>query len=285
MGQLRDRMEADLKIAGYSALTQKTYLFWARKFAAYFMRSPAELGADEVRQFLLYLIEERKVSSQTIRQVRSSLRVLYCVTLDRPVAIEWLPVPRREERLPVVLSGTQVRALLDAVRRPKYRTIFMVMYAAGLRISEACRLRAEDIDSKRGVIRVSGKGGKQRYTLLSEQLLEHLRSYWRHVRPMDGWFFPGRTKDGHVSRASARKVFHQAASAAGIAKHVAPHSLRHSFATHLIDTGTDVTVVKALLGHSSLYTTQIYTHTSVKQIARTKSPLDLLGTPDGRILG
>lgn len=285
MGQLRDRMEADLKIAGYSPSTQKAYLFWARKFAAYFMRSPAELGADEVRQFLLYLVEERKVASQTIRQVRSSLRFLYCVTLDRSVAIEWLPVPRREEHLPVVLSGTQVRALLDAVRSPKYRTIFMVMYAAGLRISEACRLCREDIDSKRGVIRVSGKGGKQRCTLLSERLLEHLRSYWRHVRPLDGWFFPGRTKDGHVSKESARRVFHQAASAAGIAKHVAPHSLRHSFATHLIDTGTDVTVVKALLGHSSLYTTQIYTHTSVQQIARTKSPLDLLGTPDGRILG
>lgn len=285
MGQLRDRMEADLKIGGYSPSTQKTYLFWIRKFAGHFMRSPAEMGADEVRRFLLYLVEERKVSRESIRQVRASLRFLYTVTLARPVEIEWLPAPRRERRLPVVLSGTEVHALLNAIRSPKYRTIFMAMYAGGLRISEACRLRAEDVDSKRGVIRIVGKGNKERCTVLSQRLLEHLRNYWRLVRPQDDWLFPGRTKEGHASRETASKVFRQAATVAGIAPHVPPHSLRHSFATHLIEAGTDVTVVKALLGHSSLRTTEIYTHTSVEQIARTQSPLDLLGTPDGRIFG
>ena len=285
MGQLRDQMEADLKIAGYSLSTRTTYLFYARKFAAYFMRSPAEMGADEVRQFLLHLIEERKASRETIRQVRAALRFLYAVTLDRPVEVEWVPVPRRQKRLPVILSGTEVVALLDAVRGPHYRAILMTMYAAGLRISEACRLRREQIDSKRGAIRIPGKGGTERYTLLSDRLLAHLRDYWRHAQPPGDWLFPGRTRDGHVSKETTRKVFRQAVLAAGITKKVTPHSLRRSFATHLIDTGTDVTVVQALLGHRSLRATQVYVHTSVEQIARARSPLDLIGTPDGRILG
>jgi site-specific recombinase XerD len=278
-------MEADLKIAGYSPSTQTVYLFYARKFAGHFMRSPTEMGAEEVRQFLHYLVEERCIARSTLRQVRSSLRFLYSVTLNRPVAVEWLPVPRKQERLPVVLSGTEIAALLDAVRVPKYRAIMMAMYAGGLRISEACRLRPEQIDSKRRVIRIRGKGDKERLTLLSHRLLEHLRSYWRFARPQGEWLFPGRTQERPVGTASARQVFSEAARAAGIAKDVTPHSLRHSFATHLIETGVDVTVVKELLGHRSLQTTEVYTHTSVERIARTKSPLDLLGTPDGRILG
>ena len=285
MGQLRDQMEADLKIGGYSPSTQKIYLLYARHFAAHFMRSPADLGADDVRLFLLHLVQDKQASRETIRQVRSSLRFLYTVTLNRPVEIEWLPVPRKQKRLPVVLSGTEVAALLDAVRAPKYRMIITVMYAAGLRISEACTLQSEDIDSKRKVIRIRGKGDKERCTLLSERLLSGLRDYWRQTRPEGGWLFPGGTRDGHAAKETARKVFHKAARAAGITKDVTPHVLRHSFATHLIDAGTDVTVVQALLGHASLRATEVYTHTSVEQIARTKSPLDLLGTPAGAILG
>ncbi len=285
MGQLRDQMEADLKIGGYSPSTRTTYLFYARKFAGHFMRSPADMGAEEVRQFLLYLVEGRGVSRSTLRQVRSSLHFLYAVTLNRPVEVEWLPIPRKEKRLPVVLSGTEVAALLDAVRGPKYRAVLMAMYAGGLRISEACRLRPEDIDSRRRVIRIRGKGEKERCTLLSERLLDHLRDYWRHVRPHEGWLFPGRTKQGHAAKETVRNVFHKAVRVAGIQKPATPHSLRHSFATHLIDAGTDVTVVKALLGHSSLRATEVYAHTSVEQLARTTSPLDLLGTPGGRILG
>lgn len=285
MGKLRDQMTADLKIAGYSPSTQTSYLYHARKFAGHFTLSPTELGADEVRQYLLYLVEERKVSRQSVRQARSALRFLYSVTLRRSVEVEWVPVPRREKRLPVVLSGTEILSLLNAIYNPKYRAIFMTMYSGGLRISEACRLRAGDIDSKRGVIRVLGKGNKERLTLLSDRLLEHLRNYWRYVQPQGEWLFPGRTNNGHLSKESARSAFHKAAISAGITKDVVPHSLRHSFATHLIDTGTDVTVVKALLGHSSLRATEIYTHTSVERIARTKSPLDLLDTSAGSILG
>ncbi|HET6496214.1 MAG TPA: site-specific integrase [Thermoleophilia bacterium] len=285
MGQLHDQMEADLKIGGYSSNTQRVYIFYARKFAAYFMRSPAEMGADEVRRFLLHLVEERCASRETIRQVRSSLRFLYGVTLNRPVEVEWVPVPRKQKRLPVVFSGTEVAELLEAVRRLKYRMILTAMYAAGLRISEACQLQPEDIDSKRMVMRIRGKGDKERYTLLSGRLLLELRDYWRRTEPQGGWLFPGRTRAGHASKETSRKVFHKAIQGTRITKHVTPHTLRHSFATHLIEVGTDVTVVQALLGHASLRATEVYTHTSVEQIARTRSPLDLLGTPAAAILG
>jgi len=285
MGQLRDRMEADLKIGGYSPSTRRIYLLYSRKFAGHFMRSPAMMGADEVRQFLLHLVEQREASRSTIRQVRSALRFLYMVTLNRPVEIEWLPSPRRQKHLPQVLSGTEVATLLDSVRRLKYRMILSAMYGAGLRISEACRLRPEDIDSKRLVIRLIGKGDKERTTLLSLRLLHELRDYWRRTRPSGCWLFPGASQDGHAGTDTTRRVFHKAIEAAGITKSVTPHVLRHSFATHLIDTGVDVTVVQALLGHSSLRTTELYTHTSVEQIARTRSPLDLLGSADAVILG
>ncbi len=285
MGQLHDRMEADLKIGGYSPSTQRIYLFYARKFAAYFMRSPVEMGADEIRRFLLHLVDERGASRATIRQVRCSLRFLYTVTLNRPVEVEWVPVPRKQKRLPVVLSGTEVTRLLEAIRRPKYRMIVTAMYAAGLRISEACRLQPEDIDSKRMVIRVRGKGDKERFSLLPGRLLLDLRDYWRQTQPQGEWLFPGGTSAGHASPWTARNVFHKAIRSAGITKHATPHTLRHSFATHLIEVGTDVTVVQALLGHASLQATEVYTHTSVKQIARTRSPLDLLGTAAAAVLG
>jgi len=286
MGQLYDDMKADLTIGGYAPTTRKVYLLYARQFAKHFMRSPAEMGADEVRQFMLHLLEERRVSRETIRQVRSSLRFLYAVTLNRPVEVEWMPPPRRRKTLPVVLSGSEVWELLQAVQAVKYRAILTSMYAGGLRISEACRMRPDDIDSKRMVIRIpQGKGGADRYTLLSDRFLRDLRDYWRRTRPGNGWMFPGRAKTDHLCTESVRKVFRKAVVAAGIKKAVTPHVLRHSFATHLLECGTDVTVIQALLGHNSLRATEVYTHVSVDLIARTRSPLDLLGTPVARVLG
>lgn len=285
MGQLRDKMEADLKIGGYAPSTRRIYLQHARRFAAHFMRSPAEMEADQVREFMLYLVEDRGVSPETLRQVRSALRFLYTVTLNRPMEIQWLPVPRKKKRLPVVLSATEVAVLLAALRRPSFRLIFTAMYASGLRITEACRLQCEDIDSKRMLIRVCGKGNKERCTLLSPRLLHQLRDYWRRARPGKLWLFPGGTREGHVARETAGNAFRSAVKTSGITRLVTPHALRHSFATHLIDTGTSITVVQALLGHDSLRATEVYTHTSVEQIARTKSPLDLLGTPAATILG
>jgi len=249
------------------------------------MRPPAEMGADEIRAFLLHLIDEQQVSRETVRQVRSALRFLYTVTLNRPTEVAWLPTPRKPKRLPQVLSGTEVAALLGAVERLKYRMILSAMYGAGLRITEAVTMRPADIDSQRMVLRVRGKGDKERTTLLSRRLLMALRDYWRQERPAGEWLFPGQTGAGHVGTGSARTVFNLAVKSAGISKPVTPHVLRHSFATHLIDTGVDVTVVQTLLGHNRITTTSKYTHTTVERISRTRSPLDLLGSPDAAVLG
>ena len=163
MGQLRDRMEVDLRLAGYSPSTRKIYLSYAKLFTKYHMRSPADMGEDEIRQYLLHMVEQKKISRETYRQIRAALTFLYTITLKRQTEVEHLPVQRKKVKLPVVLSGTEVQALLDAIRSPKYRAIVMAQYAGGLRISEACRLRPEDIDSKRMVIDVrAGKGGRDR---------------------------------------------------------------------------------------------------------------------------
>ena len=285
MGQLRDRMEEDLRLAGYSPSTIKIYLIYARRFAKHHMRSPAEMGENEIREFLLHMVEERGISRETYRQVRAALIFLYRITLRRPMEVEHLPVRRKQHRLPVVLGGTEVSALLRSVEGAKYKAILMAIYSAGLRISEACRLRAEDIDSKRMVIRVrSGKGGRDRYTVLSSRLLVFLRAYWKAHRP-ESWLFPGRTAAGHASPNTARKVFQKALAAAGIKRQVTPHSLRHCFATHLLESGADIAVIQALLGHGSLRATEIYTHVSTEHIGRVKSPLDILGTPEAARLG
>jgi site-specific recombinase XerD len=278
-------MEADLKLGGYSPSTRKIYLLYAKRFAKYHMRSPAEMGEDQIRQYLLHMVEDKKISRESYRQIRAALIFLYTVTLKRPTEVDHLPVRRNKVKLPVVLSGTEVQRLLDAVRSPKYRAILMAQYAGGLRISEACQLRPEDIDSKRMVIHVhAGKGGRDRYTVLSTRLLAFLRDYFRRYRP-DRWLFPGQTSEGHASANTSRRVFHAAVASAGITKTVTPHVLRHCFATHLLESGVDIKVIQALLGHGSLRATEVYTHISVEHIGRVSSPLDLLGTPAAKPLG
>jgi site-specific recombinase XerD len=281
-----DKLVTDLKIGGYSKKTIEIYGWLVKMFIEHHGgRTPTRLGADDIRDFLQYLVEEKKVSRAYIRQTRAALMFFYTTTLRRKTEIDWVPVPRKQKRIPMVLSGTEVEALIGAIRRDKYRAIFSVMYAGGLRIREACALKATDIDSKRMVIRVRGKGDKERYTILSHRLLGQLRQYYRAEQPHGDWLFPNQRKTSCVPDSTARQVFHKAVEVAGIAKKVTPHSLRHSFATHLLETGCDITVVQVLLGHKSVLTTQVYTHVSTDQIAKTKSPWDLLGTPDGRILG
>jgi site-specific recombinase XerD len=278
-------METDLRLAGYSPSTQKIYLLYARLFAKHHRRSPVEMGEAEIRAYLLHMVEDKKISRETYRQIRAALIFLYTVTLKRQPEVEHLPVRRKKVKLPVVLSGTEVAALLRAVRRAHYRAIVMAQYAGGLRISEACRLRTEDIDSKRMVIHVrAGKGGRDRYTVLSERFLRYLREYWRQHRPIE-WLFPGKTLTGHACPETVRKVFRTAVAAARISKTITPHVLRHCFATHLLESGVDIAVVQALLGHGSLRATEVYTHISVEHIGRVKSPLDLLGTPAAKPLG
>ena len=283
---LRDRMVSDLKIGGYSPSTRKIYLLYARLFARHHMRSPRVLGEREIRQFLLHLVEERMASRATIRQARAALTFLYTKTLNRPTEVAGIPVLRRQRRLPVVLSGTEVGRLFDAVRSRKYRAVLMTMYAGGLRIREACRLRPENIDSKRMVLLVrDGKGGVDHRTVLSTQLLSYLREYWREERPEGGWMFPGRHPHRHLQPDAVRSAFRAARIEAGIAKRATPHALRHSFATHLLESGVDTAVIQTLLGHKHIRTTMVYTHVSAECIARTKSPLDLRGTPSAAVLG
>jgi site-specific recombinase XerD len=247
--------------------------------AAFYRRSPEELGEADIRGFLLHLVQVDCVAPSTYRQVLAALRFLYTVTLGRAWEVERIPFPKRPGRkLPHVLSGEQILALFKALRSPKYRAIVMTCYAAGLRISEACQLRVADIDSQRMVLRVRGKGDKERYTLLPPRLLQVLRVYWKLYRPTD-LLFPGRTPAGHICPDTVRQVLAKAAAAAGLAK-CTPHSLRHSFATHLLDQGTDLVVIQALLGHQSIRTTTLYTHVSTAKIQKTQSPLERLPALD-----
>lgn len=285
MGQLRQRMTEDLKLAGYSPVTRRIYLHYTKSFVRHFMRPPAEMGEAEIRSFLLNLLEVRKLSHDSYRQCYAALKFLYTVTLRRPFEVESIPRRRGIRPLPEVLSGTEVEALFEATESLKYRTILMALYGAGLRISEACRLGVSDIDSRRMLIHVRlGKGGRDRFAMLSEKLLDALRAYWRAERPPD-LLFPGQTRDGHLSPTSVRHVLNKAKAKVGLRKRVTPHLLRHSFATHLLETGVDIAVIQALLGHRYLRSTTRYTSVSTSCIRRLKSPLDLLGTPEGAILG
>ena len=205
------------------------------------LRSPEELGAVEVRAFLLHQIEVEQLAYASYRQVYAALKFLYSVTLGRPGDVTRIPFPKRQpSKLPKVLTVAELTAFFAALRKPKYRALFMTCYAAGLRLGEACHLRIEDIDSQRMVLRVrAGKGGKERLTVLSPRLLEVLRAYWRLAKPRS-WLFPGATPTRPVALDTARSVFHRARTQAGLPLGYSPHSLRHSFATHLLDAGTDL---------------------------------------------
>lgn len=285
MGQLRERMIEDLRLAGYSSSTRRIYLLYATKFAQHFRRSPEILGEREVRRYLLHLLDERQLSHDAYRQAHAALKFLYAVTLKRQFDVPCVPRRRRPHPLPDVLSGSEVRRLFEAFRSTKHRLVAMTLYGAGLRVSEACRLQPRDIDSKRMLIHVrEAKGYKDRFVTLSRRLLDSLRVYWRVNRPLD-YLFPSKTLSGHVSPESVREALHYAARDAGLKKRVTPHLLRHCFATHLLETGTDVAVIRALLGHADIRVTTRYANISTRLIARVRIPLDLLEAPEGRLLG
>jgi site-specific recombinase XerD len=276
MTPLRKRMIEALELRGVSPKTLQLYVDCVARFARHFGKSPEKLGAEEVRIYLLYLVQERKVAWGTYKQALAALRFLYRWVLQRGEVVQDIRAPRPERRLPVVLSFEEVHRFFAAIPSFKHRTLLMFAYAAGLRISEAASVRVADIDSQRMVIRVvQGKRRKDRYTILSPLLLKMLRHYWWAARPKD-YLFPGRGRSGVVRSSTLQRACIEAQQSAGLGKEVTPHTLRHSFATHLLEAGTDLRIIQELLGHASPRTTALYTHVSTQLISKTKSPLDLL---------
>ena len=275
MTALRTRMLEDLRIRNYAAKTQRVYVQSVAGFARHFGRSPDVLGQEEIRAYLIHLREERKVSWSRFNQVVSALRFLYRYTLGREEMVPHLPYPRGERRLPRVLSVEEARRFLGSIANLKHRAALTTAYAAGLRVSEVVGLRVGDVDSQRMVIHVrQGKGRKDRMVMLSTQLLALLRVYVRAVRPGE-WLFPGAVPARPLTVRSLQQACAKAARVSGLQKPVSVHTLRHSFATHLLEAGTDLRAIQTLLGHGSVRTTQRYTHVSTLRLQSIRSPLDL----------
>jgi site-specific recombinase XerD len=277
-------MKADLELRAFAPSTRKEYLRRARNFVAHFGRPPTELGEREVREFLLYLLNDRKSGPATHHMYVAAIKFLFSTTLGRPQAVANIPWPKRPQTLPEILTGDEVERLLHEIASIKHRAILMTAYGAGLRISEACSLQIADIDSKRMLIHVhEGKRSKDRYVMLSERLLEVLRAYCRVGRPHGPYLFPGMIPGRPITTGAVQRVLHQVVVECGFSKRVTAHSLRHGFATHLLEAGEDIRTIQRLLGHASIQTTARYTKVSLRHIGRTKSPLDLLGTKKGQV--
>ena len=276
MSELRRKMLADLKVRNYAERTRAIYIGRVAELAQHFGRSPDRIRRGEIRDYLRYLVAERGVSRSAFVQTTAALRFLYRTTLDRPGMIPHLPYPRQKRRQPVVLSRGEVARLLKAIPNLKHRTVAMAQYGAGLRISEALHLQLRDIDSDRMVITVlRGKGDVDRQVMLSQVLLGALRQYWRVYKPTC-WLFEGRDPDEPLGASTIQRAIKAARHRAEIAKPATTHTLRHSFATHLLESGTDLRTIQVLLGHRSLKTTQIYTHVATDRLRGTVSPLDTL---------
>ncbi|PKN65434.1 MAG: integrase [Deltaproteobacteria bacterium HGW-Deltaproteobacteria-15] len=274
MGKLRDQMVMDMRLKGLSPKTISCYVGAMKAIAAHFGKSPAELSDDEIREYLYYLVEARKASRAVISQSYSALKFLFEHTLQKQWNHARIPRTKQHKRLPWVLSREDVEAIFLATKNLKQRAILMTIYSAGLRVGEATRLKVRDIDSKRMMIRVSeGKGLKDRYTLLGERNLELLRTYWKAYRPED-WLFPSVSGSEPVSISCVQKAFSASLRKAGIKKKASVHTLRHCFATHLLESGTDLYYIQRLLGHKSAGTTSVYLHIAGKEIGKIKSPSD-----------
>ncbi len=275
MTPLRKRFIDDLRLKNFSDSTIKVYVHAVEKFARFLGRSPDESTAEDVRGFLIHELD-RGLSRSYIVIQQNALRHLYLDTLGRTDELSSIPRPKRERRLPVVLSREEVRRLFAVTGNLKHKALLMVAYDAGLRLSEILNLRSEDIDSQRMVIRVrQGKGKKDRYTRLSAGLLKLLREYWREYHP-ESLLFPGAHPNKRYDIATPGHILKKLCRKAGITKRVSMHTLRHSFATHLLEAGTNLRVIQRLLGHANIQTTCLYTHISIEDLREAPSPMELL---------
>jgi integrase/recombinase XerD len=276
MSPLRKRMIEDMQLRRFSPETQRNYIHHVANFALYFGCSPERLGLDEVRQYQLHLVNERLMAPQTVNGFVAAAKFLYTVTLEMPWSDEHFVRMKVPEKLPVVLSPKETATFFSHIGMLKHRAVLMVCYGSGLRVSEAVSLKVSDIDSSRMLIHVrAGKGSKDRYTVLSGRLLLLLREYYRMQRPQC-YLFPAKREGTHIQPSTVQQICRDACRLAGIAKRITPHVLRHSFATHLLENGTDTRAIQVLLGHSSIETTARYTAVTPQTIARTVSPADCL---------
>lgn len=286
MVQLRDKMREDLELRGFRPNTIDAYLRCARRFAEHVQVPPGKLDAGDVRRYLLYLIHEAKVSPSTVNVYAAAIRFLFAVTLKRPEVVADVVPLKTRMRLPRVLSGTEVEKLIGALRSLKHLAIAMLLYGAGMRVGEVRYLETGDIDAKRMVIHIrDAKRGRERYVMLSPRLLAVLRAHWKAARLRGPLLFPGHDPSKPLTRNAIHKALSQAACKAGIGGRLGPHTLRHAFATHLLEGGTDVRTVQVLLGHASLRSTLTYLHVTAARTQALRSPLDDLGTPQGRRYG
>jgi integrase/recombinase XerD len=281
MTSLRQRMTEDMQVRNLALNTQSSYVQQISQFARYFNKSPEQLGPEDIRAYQVYLTNERKLAPGSVLIAVAALRFLYKISLKKDWSLEdVIPAPKKPQTLPVVLSPEEVLHFLGSVASTKHRAILTTCYAAGLRVSEVVHLKPTDIDSQRMVIRVEqGKGQKDRYVMLSPKLLETLRTYWRTVRPQGEWLFEGDVSGQHISTSAVELACRKAQRLCRIRKAIRPHSMRHAFAVHLLESGTDVRTIQLLLGHRSLATTARYLRIATSKVCSTSSPLDLLPRP------
>ncbi len=283
MTELRQRMIDAMILRGFALRTQETYLACVAGLAKHYHCSPERLDAGQIQSYLLHLITERKLAYASVNQAACACRFLFGTVLQQRKV--WLDIPMAKvpTRLPVVLPRADITRLFAACGNLRTRTVLMTTYAAGLRVSEVCALKLGDIESApdRMCIKLRhAKGGKDRYTLLSPRLLDTLRLYWRICRPRS-WLFPNKAGDGPLFDQTAQRMYHAACDAAGLANAAGIHTLRHSFATHLLEAGVDLHTIQRLLGHGHISTTMRYLHLAQNRLTGTTSPLELLDTPPG----
>ena len=277
MGELRDRMDGDLRLRGYAEVPRSEYLRSVYQFAAHYRRSPAALAAEDVRAYLLHLTEHLHFSPANLKMRVAALKFLYTVTLNRPEVVERIAYPKVPRTLLDIPSPGEVAKVLGALHSPRHRLALFCAYGAGLRVSEACKLCVGDIDSQRMVIHVrAGKGGRDRYAMLSPVLLDALRQYYRAERPPKPYLFPSAVPGKPLPVEGLQTALRVALGRSGVSKRITPHTLRHAFATHSLEAGTDLRVIQVLLGHANIRTTTRYVHVSTKLIASTRSPLDAI---------
>ena len=270
------RMAEDMQLRNLSPRTIDAYTYHVDRFAMRYGKHPEELGPEHIRDFQLWLIKERHASWSQFNQAVCSLKFFYSVTCKRDWVVTHVPFGQRPKTLPVVLSGDEVARIIACVTNIKHRTVLLTLYSAGLRISEALNLRVKDIDSERMTLKINqAKGQKDRYVPLSPRLLTQLRLYWRDQRPSD-YFFPGKTDDTPLNKAVVQKACTLATAQAKINKHVTPHTMRHSYATGLLEAGVDLMAISKLLGHSSFTTTMVYLHCRRQHLDSAPSPIDWL---------